>query len=212
MVSTMQAKMLSRAGQKGAGQCIRASIPYVRADIPILIIFRALGFVVSGALEGQCRAGIGACGWGVWGDGPEACKEILQFVSLPPARPLHLKCRPPCPPGATWQADKDILEHIVYDFNDTEMMEALRPSIEEAFPIQSQVGAARGCACPCRCACLPACSPCLPHIPAASHFILHRACLVTLLPASIATPSLSCWPALPAPPPTHPPTHPPARA
>ncbi|KAL4856586.1 DNA-directed RNA polymerase II subunit RPB2 [Chlorella vulgaris] len=79
-VSTMQAKMLSRAGQKGAGQCIRASIPYVRADIPILIIFRALGFV----------------------------------------------------------ADKDILEHIVYDFDDTAMMEALRPSIEEAFPIQSQ--------------------------------------------------------------------------
>ncbi len=37
-----------------------------------------------------------------------------------------------------FQADKDILEHIVYDFNDTAMLEALRPSIEEAFPIQSQ--------------------------------------------------------------------------
>ena len=36
------------------------------------------------------------------------------------------------------QADRDILEHIVYDFGDTEMMEALRPSIEEAYPIQSQ--------------------------------------------------------------------------
>lgn len=36
------------------------------------------------------------------------------------------------------QADRDILEHIVYDYEDTEMMEALRPSIEEAQPVQSQ--------------------------------------------------------------------------
>jgi DNA-directed RNA polymerase II subunit RPB2 len=36
------------------------------------------------------------------------------------------------------QSDRDILEHIVYDFNDHEMMEALRPSIEEAQPINSQ--------------------------------------------------------------------------
>jgi DNA-directed RNA polymerase II subunit RPB2 len=35
-------------------------------------------------------------------------------------------------------ADKDILEHIVYDLADNEMMEMLRPSIEEAFVIQSQ--------------------------------------------------------------------------
>ena len=35
-------------------------------------------------------------------------------------------------------ADKDILQHVVYDFGDTAMMEALRPSLEEAFPIQSQ--------------------------------------------------------------------------
>ena len=78
--STMSVKMLGRAGAKGAGQVLRAQIPYVKADIPILILFRALGYV----------------------------------------------------------ADKDILEHIVYDFNDTEMLEALRASIEEAFPIQSQ--------------------------------------------------------------------------
>ena len=52
----------------------------------------------------------------------------------------------PCPPAGVChaQADKDILEHIVYDFGDTAMMEALRPSIEEAFPIQSQVRSA-GC-------------------------------------------------------------------
>ena len=35
-------------------------------------------------------------------------------------------------------ADKDILEHIVYDFGDNEMMDLLRPSIEEAQVIQSQ--------------------------------------------------------------------------
>lgn len=61
-------------------QAIRATLPYIKSDVPILIIFRALGLT----------------------------------------------------------ADKDILQHVVYDFNDTEMMEALRPSIEEAFPIQNQ--------------------------------------------------------------------------
>ena len=35
-------------------------------------------------------------------------------------------------------ADKDILEHICYDFSDVEMMELLRPSLEEAFVIQNQ--------------------------------------------------------------------------
>ncbi len=39
------------------------------------------------------------------------------------------------------KADSDILQHIVYDFNDTEMMEALRPSIEEALPVQTQKAA-----------------------------------------------------------------------
>lgn len=78
--SSMAIKMLSRAGVKGGdGQALRATLPYVRSDLPILVVFRALGFV----------------------------------------------------------ADRDILEHIVYDFADTEMMEALRPSIEEAYPIQS---------------------------------------------------------------------------
>lgn len=66
---------------------MRATIPYIRSDVPILVVFRALGFV----------------------------------------------------------ADRDILEHIVYDFGDTEMMEALRPSIEEALPINSQE--VRPCAC-----------------------------------------------------------------
>jgi DNA-directed RNA polymerase beta subunit len=75
----------TRRGQKSksmSGGVIRAQIPYIKADIPILILFRALGVV----------------------------------------------------------NDKEILEHIVYDFEELEMMEMLRPSIEEAQPIQTQVG------------------------------------------------------------------------
>lgn len=33
-------------------------------------------------------------------------------------------------------ADRDILSHIVYDGNDTQMIELLKPCIEEAFTIQ----------------------------------------------------------------------------
>ncbi|KAJ4703477.1 DNA-directed RNA polymerase subunit beta [Melia azedarach] len=80
--STMFVRMLSRTSAKGgsSGQYIRATLPYIRTEIPIIIVFRALGFV----------------------------------------------------------ADKDILEHICYDFQDTQMMELLRPSLEEAFVIQNQ--------------------------------------------------------------------------
>lgn len=67
--------------QGSPGQYIRATLPYIRTEIPIIIIFRALGFV----------------------------------------------------------PDKHILEHICYDFKDTQMMELLRPSLEEAFVIQSQL-------------------------------------------------------------------------
>jgi len=76
--STLYVKMLHRGGQRS--QCIRATLPYIRQDVPIIIIFRALGFV----------------------------------------------------------ADRDILEHICYDFKDTKSMELLRPSLEEAFVIQDQ--------------------------------------------------------------------------
>ncbi|KZV46369.1 hypothetical protein F511_07921 [Dorcoceras hygrometricum] len=80
--SSMFVRMLSRSGAKGgsSGQYIRATLPYIRTEIPIIVVFRALGFV----------------------------------------------------------ADKDILEHICYDFNDVQMMELLRPSLEEAFVIQNQ--------------------------------------------------------------------------
>merc|ERR1719183_2916316 len=53
---------------------------YIRTDIPVVIIFRALGFV----------------------------------------------------------ADRDIIEHVVYDLTDGEMMDLFRPSLEEAFVIQRQ--------------------------------------------------------------------------
>lgn len=49
------------------GQRIVATLPYIKQEIPIMIVFRALGFV----------------------------------------------------------SDRDILEHIIYDFNDIEMMEVV---------------------------------------------------------------------------------------
>lgn len=80
MVFTYYRLIHSMLLQGSSGQYIRATLPYIRTEIPIIIVFRALGFV----------------------------------------------------------ADKDILEHICYDFADTQMMELLRPSLEEAFVIQNQ--------------------------------------------------------------------------
>ena len=62
------------------GQVIEAKIPYIKEDIPIIVVFRALGFV----------------------------------------------------------ADKDILDHIVFDYGDLSLLEILRPSLEKSQPIQSQ--------------------------------------------------------------------------
>lgn len=71
----------SAAGERGSsGQCIRATLPYIRSDVPIVVVFRALGQV----------------------------------------------------------SDRDVLEHICYDGSDYEMLEMLKPSIEEAFVIQDQ--------------------------------------------------------------------------
>ncbi|XP_058219713.1 DNA-directed RNA polymerase II subunit RPB2-like isoform X2 [Rhododendron vialii] len=80
--SGMFVRMVSSSGAKGgsSGQYIRATLPYIRTEIPIVVVFRALGFV----------------------------------------------------------ADKDILEHICYEFTDNKMMDLLRPSLEEAFVIQNQ--------------------------------------------------------------------------
>ncbi|EFA79113.1 RNA polymerase II core subunit [Heterostelium album PN500] len=76
--STMYVKMLQNSNKGPIG--IKATIPYIKQDVPIVVVFRALGFV----------------------------------------------------------ADKDILEHICYDFSDQQMMDLMRPSLEESFVIQNQ--------------------------------------------------------------------------
>ena len=79
--STMFLQMYGTGARNAIdGHQIRSTLPYIRTDIPVVVIFRALGL----------------------------------------------------------NADKEIIEHIVYDFNDTEMMERFRPSLEEATPIQNQ--------------------------------------------------------------------------
>eukprot|EP01125_Pyxidicula_operculata_P003220 TRINITY_DN1367_c1_g2_i2.p1 TRINITY_DN1367_c1_g2~~TRINITY_DN1367_c1_g2_i2.p1 ORF type:complete len:1211 (-),score=312.38 TRINITY_DN1367_c1_g2_i2:298-3930(-) len=79
LVSTCFLRMISSSAKKGANT-IQLGMPYVKSDIPVAVVFRALGFT----------------------------------------------------------SDKEILEHICYDLTDSRMLELLRPSIEEAHPIQSQ--------------------------------------------------------------------------
>mmetsp|Transcript_3964 Transcript_3964/g.9690 ORF Transcript_3964/g.9690 Transcript_3964/m.9690 type:complete len:1241 (-) Transcript_3964:119-3841(-) len=80
-VSTMYLQMYQKGGRNAIeGNQIRSTLPYIRTDIPVVIIFRALGLV----------------------------------------------------------ADREIIEHVVYDLTDGEMMDLFRPSLEEAFVIQRQ--------------------------------------------------------------------------
>ncbi|CAM9155861.1 unnamed protein product, partial [Laminaria digitata] len=81
MYLQMYAKANAQYHSKVTGGQIRAQLPYIRADVPVVLVFRALGYT----------------------------------------------------------NDKAILEHIVYDFSDTDMMEKFRPSLEEADVIQNQV-------------------------------------------------------------------------
>lgn len=82
--STTQLQM-SKTGGKLAidGHQITCTLPYIRQPVPIVIVFRALGFI----------------------------------------------------------SDKDVLEHIVYDFTDLDMMERFRPSLEEARNIRTEAEA-----------------------------------------------------------------------
>jgi DNA-directed RNA polymerase II subunit RPB2 len=80
-VSTLYIQMYHKGGRGSIeGNQIRSTLPYIRTDVPVVIIFRALGYV----------------------------------------------------------ADRDIIEHVVYDLTDGEMMDMFRPSLEEAFVIQRQ--------------------------------------------------------------------------
>ena len=82
--STMQLQMMRSGGKLAIdGHQIGASLPYIREPIPVVIVFRALGFI----------------------------------------------------------SDKDVLEHIVYDFSDVDMLERFRPSLEEARPIRTEAAA-----------------------------------------------------------------------
>ncbi|KAF2430119.1 DNA-directed RNA polymerase [Tothia fuscella] len=82
LVSSMQVKLYAKgeAGKGGFGMTVKATLPYVKSDIPIGIVFRALGVV----------------------------------------------------------SDEAILDHICYDKNDVQMLEMLKPCLEEAFVIQER--------------------------------------------------------------------------
>jgi len=62
------------------GNVMKATIPYIKVDIPIWVVFRALGVI----------------------------------------------------------SDRDILEHICYDMQDIQMLEMLKPCIDDGFVIQDR--------------------------------------------------------------------------
>ncbi|KAF2453520.1 DNA-dependent RNA polymerase II RPB140 [Lineolata rhizophorae] len=82
LLSTMQVKLFEKgeSNRGGFGGTVKATMPYIKSDVPIAVVFRALGVV----------------------------------------------------------SDEDIISHIVYDRNDTQMMNMLKPCIEEAFVIQDR--------------------------------------------------------------------------
>ncbi|TPX41362.1 DNA-directed RNA polymerase [Synchytrium endobioticum] len=83
--SALMLKLTSPGDQKRrkmniGGKVIHTTMPYIKTDLPIFVVFRAMNII----------------------------------------------------------PDADILQHICYDFNDTQMLEYLKPCIEEAFSIQTQ--------------------------------------------------------------------------
>ena len=82
LISSMRITLHSKGenSKLGVGHTIKSTLPYIKNEIPVVIVFRALGVV----------------------------------------------------------SDEDILNHICYDRNDTQMLEMLKPCIEEAFVIQDR--------------------------------------------------------------------------
>nr|QIS77013.1 DNA-directed RNA polymerase II subunit [Pterulicium secundirameum] len=79
-ISQFQVKMFHRNQDRSLGNVMKATIPYVKVDIPIWVVFRALGVI----------------------------------------------------------SDRDILEHICYDMQDVQMLELLKPCIDDGFVIQDR--------------------------------------------------------------------------
>lgn len=82
LISSLNLKLYGKgdSARGGFGQTIHTTLPFVKSDLPIAIVFRALGVV----------------------------------------------------------SDEDILNHICYDRKDSQMLEMLRPCIEEAFCVQDR--------------------------------------------------------------------------
>jgi DNA-directed RNA polymerase II subunit RPB2 len=82
LISSLSLKLYGKgdSARGGFGQTIHTTLPFVKSDLPIAIVFRALGVV----------------------------------------------------------SDEDILNHICYDRKDSQMLEMLRPCIEEAFCVQDR--------------------------------------------------------------------------
>lgn len=82
LISSLAIMLLNKGdtARGSFGQTVHTTLPYIKSELPIAIVFRALGVV----------------------------------------------------------SDEDILNHICYDRNDTQMLEMLRPCIEEAFVIQDR--------------------------------------------------------------------------
>ncbi|KAF9040463.1 DNA-directed RNA polymerase II, subunit 2 [Hymenopellis radicata] len=79
-ISQFQVKMFHRHQERSLGNIMKATIPYIKVDIPIWVVFRALGVI----------------------------------------------------------SDRDILEHICYDMQDAQMLEMLKPCIDDGFVIQDR--------------------------------------------------------------------------